>query len=75
MERLQDIVTTRRRKMTGQWQRPQTVGRKTCPHSNVPDARKREKKEGEVDEDTAKYFQRRPGIDGCQLAWSPPDRQ
>ena len=61
MERLQDIATTRRRK--------------THPYSNVLGARERQMKEGEAEEDMAKYSQRRPGRDGCQLAWSLPDRQ
>ena len=38
-------------------------------------ARRRQKKDGEAEEDMAKHFQRRPGRDGCQLAWSPQDRQ
>ena len=59
------------------WSRSQTAERKTSPYSNVGllGARRRQKKEGEADEDMAKYIQRRPRRDGCQLAWSPPDRQ
>ena len=30
---------------------------------------RRSTKEGEAEEDMAKYFQRRPGRDGCQLAY------
>ena len=73
MERLQDIVSTRRRKMAGHV--PQTTGRKTRPYSNVLGARRRQKKEGKAEEDMAKHFQRRPVRDWCQLAWYPPDRQ
>ena len=29
----------------------------------------------ETEEDMAGYISRRPGRDGCPLAWSPPDRQ
>ena len=32
-------------------------------------------KTGEAEEDMAKHLQRRPGRDGCQLAWSLPDCQ
>ena len=46
-----------------------------CPYSNVLDARIRQRKEGEAKEDMAKYIQRRPGRDGCQLAWSLQYRQ
>ena len=66
MERLQDSVTTRRRKMAGHILRLQ---------SNVLGARRRQIKEEEVEEDMAKYFQRRLERDECQLAWIPQDRQ
>ena len=29
----------------------------------------------QAEQDMAKHLQRRPGRDGCQLAWSPQDRQ
>ena len=57
------------------WPHSQTAERKTSPYSNVLGARRRQKEEGEAKEDMAKHFQRRPGRHGCQLAWSPPDRQ
>ena len=57
------------------WPHPPTAERKTRTYSNVLSARRRQKKDGETKEDMAKYFQRRPGRDGCQLAWGPKDRQ
>ena len=57
------------------WPRSQTAERKTSPYSYVLGARRRQKKEGEAEEDMAKHLQRRYRRDGCQLAWSPPDRQ
>ena len=57
------------------WPRPLTAEKKTGTYSNVLGARRRQKKEGEAKEDMAKHLQRRPGRDGCQLAWSPHDRQ
>ena len=73
MERLQDIVTTRRGKMG--WPRFQTADSKTSPYNYVLCARRRQKKERKAKEDMAKQLQRRPRRDGCQLAWSPTDRQ
>ena len=57
LERLQYIVTTRRRKM---------AGRKNSPYSNVRGDRRRQDKHGETEEDMTKHFQGRPGRDGCQ---------
>ena len=53
------------------WLHRPTAERKTRSYSNVLDARRRQKKEGEAEEDMAKYIQRRPGRDLCKLAWIP----
>ena len=42
---------------------------------NCTGARRWHKKVEEAKEDMAGYFQKRPGRDVCQLAWSPQDRQ
>ena len=68
MERLQDIVTTRRRKLAGHVLRLFIGERKTCIYGNVLGARRRQKKDGEAEEDMAKHFQRRPGRDWCRFA-------
>ena len=60
MERLQDIVTTRIRKMAGQVLRRQT-GRPV--HAAMPEDGRR--KMGEPEEDMAGYIKRRPRRDGC----------
>ena len=73
MERLQDI-NCYNKKMEKGWPRSQTAERMTSPHSYVLGARRRQTKEGEAKEDMTKHLQRRPRRDGCQLAWSPPDR-
>ena len=57
------------------WPHPPTAERKISPYSYVLGARRRQKKEREAEEDTAKHLQRRPGRDGCQSEWNPPDRQ
>ena len=58
------------------WPRSQTAERKTSPNTYVLGDRRRQTKEGEAKEDMTKHLQRRPTRrDGCQLAWSPPDRQ
>ena len=57
------------------WPRPPTAERKTRTYSNVLDAKRRQKNEGEAEGDMAEHLQRRPSRDGCQRAWSPPDRQ
>ena len=59
MERLQDIVATRRMKMAGHV--PQTAERKTRTYSNVLGARRQQKKEGGGEEGMAKHLQNRPG--------------
>ena len=46
----------------------------TRNYSNVLGARRRQKKEGQAEEDMGKHLQRRPERDGCQLAWSPQNR-
>ena len=73
MERLQ-MHCYNKEKENG-WPCPQTAERKTSPYSYVLGARRRQKKEGEAEEDMAKHLQRRPRRDECQLAWSLLDRQ
>ena len=71
MERLQDIVTTRRRKMAGHILRLQRLRK---PIQQCIGCQKTAEQR-EAEEDMAKYIQRRPGRDGCELAWSPHDYQ
>ena len=75
MERLQYIVTTRIRKMDGHILRLQIGERPahTAMHWVPEDDRRKRGRPKNIM--MAKYIQRRPGRDGCQLAWSPPDRQ
>ena len=47
------------------WPRPTPAERKPRAYSNLLGARRRQKKEGETEEDMAKHFQRRPGRDVC----------
>ena len=72
MDRLQYIVKTRRRKTTGHILRLHRELTAICTGCRLG---RRQKKEGEAEEDMAKHLQRRPGRDGCQLACSPQDRQ
>ena len=72
MERLQDIVTTRRMKMDGCVLR---LLRKRPAHTAmywVPEDGRR-KRGGRRKHGEAPPI--KPRRDGCQLAWSPPDRQ
>ena len=64
MERLQYIVTTRRRKMAGHVLRLQ---RERPAHTAiwVLGARRWQKKEGEAEEDMANHLEIRPGRDWC----------
>ena len=62
-------------KKENDWPHPPNANRKTRPRCNVLDARRRQKKDGEAEEDMAKYISRRCESDVCELAWSPPDRQ
>ena len=57
------------------WPHPPTADGKTRSCSYVLGARRRQKKDGEAEEDMAKYIQRRPRGDGSQMAWSLQDRQ
>ena len=68
MERLQDIDTTRRRKMAGHVLRLQTERPTHTAIYWVPGKAGRPNK-------TWRYIPRRPERDGCQLAWGLPDRQ
>ena len=75
MGRLQDIVTTRRRKMAGHvlrllTERPAHTAIQLCSG-----CQKMAEESIDAKEDMAEYIARRPERDGCQLAWSPPDRQ
>ncbi len=75
MERLQDIVTTRRRKWLATFS---DCREKDQPMQQCTGCQKTAEERGgggEAEEDMAKQLQRRPRRDGCQLAWSPPDRQ
>ena len=72
MERLQDIVTTRRRKMAGHVLR---LRRERPAHTMhwVPEDGRR--KRGRPKKTWQSTFKEDLGRDGCQLAWSPQDRQ
>ena len=74
MGRLQDIVTTRRRRMAGHVLRLQT---EILAHAHMywlPEDGRR-KRGCQRRHGAAEYVPRRSEIDGCQLARGPPDRQ
>ena len=70
MERLQDIVTTRRRKTAGHVLRLQReIPAHTAMYWVPEDGRRKSGRPKKIWQNI--FFKRRPGRDGCQLAGSP----
>ena len=69
MKRRQDIFDNKEKE--NGWPHHPTAERKRCSYSNVLGDRIWQTKERQVEKDTKKYIQRRPGRHEWQLAWSP----